>query len=228
MKNSVRPPEKIPRAFLARLLNYIRKFAGGDRFENLYNAISTAITILKIKNIRLLDYGCGTMSFSSRLKDDGLISNFIGMDIYSKPFGSKKNTKWDNYIQINNNEFLDKFGKFDIVILIDVLHHTSEDNQEKILQTLARISDFIVVKDHFEYGFFSRQLLRLADWYGNYAYGVNVPKKYFNKKRWDRLVQSANLVEVIIKTNVRVHDGLFGIIIRPKHHFISILKLKLQ
>ena len=221
---SPRPPEKTPRPFLASLLSSIRKLTGGNRFENLYDATKSIILSLNVKNIRLLDYGCGTMSFSSRLKDDGLISEFIGMDIYAKPLNIENEHKWENYIQIKSNGILKGLGKFDFALLIDVLHHAKEEDQEIILRELSLVSSLILVKDHFEYGLISRSLLRLADWYGNYAYGVSIPRKYFNKESWYKLVQSAGLIEAVIEKNIRVHDGIFGIIIRPKNHFISILK----
>jgi len=62
---------------------------------------------------------------------------------------------------------------------------------------------YIIVKDHFEYGFFSRHLLRFVDFYANYAYGVNIPKRYFDKSLWARVVKKSQLKE-ILRINIKV------------------------
>jgi hypothetical protein len=222
--NSIRPPDKTPKPLLAFSLDFFRGIIGGDRFENIYKCINSMITALNIEDINLLDYGCGTMSFSSQLKKDGLISSFIGVDVYVKPSSLKNSACYDNYIQITTDNFEDNLGKFQLCLLIDVLHHIPEEDHKKTLMALTKVSDYILIKDHFEFGFFSRCLLRLADWFGNYAYGVSVPKRYFNKKRWNNLIKSTGLTEEVMKINVKVHSGIFGIIIPPRHHFISVLK----
>jgi hypothetical protein len=222
--NSVRPRGQTPNLILASVLSYLRAFVGGDRFENLYNIIRSVTVSLEIKNLRLLDYGCGTMSFSHRLQAEGVASTFIGMDIYPKPVDLRCDPIYSHYEQISEDGIEDKFGKFDLAIAIDVLHHAAEEDYEKILRALAKTSRYVLIKDHFEYGPISRNLLRVADWYGNYAYGVNIPKRYFNRERWRTLVKSAGLTEIVVKTNVKVHGGLFGLIIRPRHHFISVLQ----
>jgi hypothetical protein len=223
--NSIRPVEQTPRVLLAGLLNSLRKFVGGDRFENLYKAIDSTIANLDKADLFVLDYGCGAMNFSLRLKQEGRISKFIGMDIFPKPTSSKNVLDiWENYQQIPKEGIRKSSEEFDLAIVIDVLHHAPEQDQAKILRSLVEVSRYVLVKDHFEYGFISRHILRLADWYGNYAYGVSIPKRYFDKKRWSTLIESAGLRELKIKTNVRVHEGLFGLIIPPRHHFISILQ----
>ena len=45
--------------------------------------------------------------------------------------------------------------KADIIIVIDVLHHMGIDSAFKVLKKLSKISDTLIVKDHFEYSFFS-------------------------------------------------------------------------
>jgi len=167
------------------------------------------------------------MDFSSRLKQDGMISDFIGMDIYERPANSD-DPVGGRYVKIEclSLERLSE-KRFDVAMLIDVLHHIKEEDQAATLRVLAKCSCFILVKDHFEYGLISRQLLRLADWFGNWAYGVSIPRRYFKQYRWDRLVASAGLTEVALIKNVRVHDGIFGVIVGPRHQFLSVLKMKL-
>jgi hypothetical protein len=74
-----------------------------------------------------------------------------------------------------------------------------------------------------EYGIVSRQLLRLADRYGNWAYGVNVPTRYFDLPTWRKLVDDAGMVQLKVVSPVRIHEGLFGVIIPRKDHFVCML-----
>ena len=114
--------------------------------------------------------------------------------------------------------------KFDLVIAVDVLHHIGIDQAPKILQKLSKVSNNVIIKDHFEHGFLSRHLLRFVDFYANYAYGVNIPKKYFDYLSWDLVVKKSSLKQVKLIKNFQQHDGLFNLILNKKHHFISILK----
>jgi Methyltransferase domain len=226
--NSVRPTDKTPRRLLASTLAFMRHVAGGDRFGHLYGAVANAIgDIPDLKNhpIHLLDYGCGVMHFSKQLQRNGIVHSFIGMDIYtpSEAQTASDSALWAHYRTLPKAGIQAMAETFDIALVNDVLHHANADARATILADLATKCRYVLVKDHFEYGFFSRHLLRLADWYGNYAYGVNVPDRYFDVKSWQTLVAQAGLKEISLTRNVRVHSGLFGIILPPRHHFLSLL-----
>ena len=84
----------------------------------------------------------------------------------------------------------------------------------------------MIIKDHFEFSVFSRQLLRLAYFFGNYAYGVKIPKRYFNQKTFNKLTTTVGYREIKLIKNVKIHDGFFDFILKSKYHFISILSNK--
>ena len=127
------------------------------------------------------------------------------------------------YIQFD--EFFNKNKKkFDIIIVVDVLHHIGIERSFKTLKKLSKISKNIIIKDHFEFGFFSRQLLRFVDFYANYAYDVNIPKEYFNYVSWNRTIKKSHLKEVELIKSFQQHDGVFNIILNKRHHFVSHLK----
>jgi hypothetical protein len=130
------------------------------------------------------------------------------------------------YQKINGQKLELADGSFDAALIIDVLHHAGIENSVEILKEVARCSRYIIVKDHVEYGFISRQILRLADWFGNAAYGVAIPQRYFDKQNWQYIVSTAGLAEVELTIGVKIYDGLFGIIMPPRYHFISILTRK--
>jgi len=213
------------RPLLAHLLGKCRMWFGGDRFTALSSALAKSIGSLRSRNNatpKLLDFGCGNMAISRHLVAIGVAASAFGVDTY--PTSAIDKEKVDCYRQIDSGmrlPFSDR--EFDVAICVDVLHHIGVDDSVEVLRELGRISQFVVVKDHFEYGKISRQLLRLADWYGNFAYSVNVPDRYYDRDLWSKTIQTAGLKELRLETPVRIHKGLFGLIIRPGNHFISIL-----
>lgn len=227
--NAVRDeiPDRGLRPVLARLLGKGRRWFGGDRFEGVSNALASALEVLSGRFVgkpNLLDFGCGNMAISGDLKRRAAVAEVWGADTYQPPAGDEK---YSRYTQIGDATALPfDDGRFDVAICVDVLHHIGVDEGAKVLRELGRVSRYVVVKDHFEYGFFSRQLLRLADWYGNYAYGVNVPDRYFDKRSWTGIVSAAGLEEIRLTCPVRVHNGLFGLILLPRNHFVSILTFR--
>ncbi len=224
--NAVRDeiPDSGLRPALARLLGKGRRWFGGDRFEGVSKALAGAIATLvpRLPSApTLLDFGCGNMAVSGDLKRRGSVAAVWGVDTYEAP---ANDDKYGHYTRISDASAL-PFGdrQFDLTICVDVLHHIGVEEGAKVLRELGRVSRYVVVKDHFEYGFFSRHLLRLADWYGNYAYGVNVPDRYFDPRSWAAIVSAAGLTQTMLTCPVRVHNGLFGLILPARNHFVSIL-----
>ena len=206
---------------LIYISDYIREIFGGDRLGRISKTIiemSKNISKENKKKIVILDFGCGSMGISKELQKYSFVKQIIGTDTYNFKYKTKKM----KYIQ-SDFFFKSKNNKFDLIIAVDVLHHIGIDDAYKILKKLSKISKHIIIKDHFEHGFFSRHLLRFVDFYANYAYGVNIPKKYFDYKTWNNAVKKSSLKEVKLIKNFQQHDGFFNLILNKKHHFISIL-----
>ena len=207
---------------LVFISNSIRKIFGGDRLKRLSEimiSFSKQIYLKDKKKITILDFGCGSMEISKKLVKLSYVKQIIGVDTYPSKFKTKKMKyiQYDNFFKKNKTTF-------DIVIAVDVLHHIGVDESYKVLKKLSKISKNIIVKDHFEHGFLSRQLLRFVDFYANYAYDVNIPKKYFNYKSWNKIIKKSFLKEIKIIKNFQQHDGLFNLLLNKKHHFVSHLK----
>ncbi len=202
-----------------------RLVGGGDRFSNLTKALEVEFLQLgsDIGHVpQLLDFGCGNMAIGEALDQASCAKLVACTDIYQAPSdGDQK--KWARYHQVKGDVLPFENGAFDASMVIDVLHHAGTERAVTILRELARPSTYIVVKDHFEYGPVSRQLLRLADWYGNWAYDVNVPERYFDTSSWPKTVSLAGLKEVRRTTGITIHTGIFGLILPAKLHFISVL-----
>ena len=207
---------------LILISNLIRKIFGGDRIKRLSNIMiqkSKKIHIKKKRKINILDFGCGSMEISKKLEKLSFVENIVGVDTFESKFKTKKM----QYVQYD--EFFSKNKKkFDMIIAIDVLHHIGINRSFETLKKLSKFSKNIIIKDHFEFGFFSRQLLRFVDFYANYAYDVNIPKEYFNYVSWKKTVKKSHLKEVELIKSFQQHDGVFNIILNKRHHFVSHLK----
>lgn len=200
----------------------VRKIFRGDRIKRISKTvmdISRKISNKNKKKLSVLDFGCGSMEVSKKLKDKKYIKNIIGTDIFDYDY-ENQNIKYISKKKL----FSSKIKKFDLIISIDVLHHIGIEKSHKVLQNLSNYSKYILIKDHFEFGFFSRHLLRFVDFYANYAYGVKIPKKYFTKNSWKNMLKKTNLKEIYRIENFQQHDGLFNFILNKRHHFISVLK----
>lgn len=227
LKDAVRPSgENISKRQLALILSGVRQILGGGRSENLYSHIREAIENLQFKvPPRLLDYGCGSMELGIRLLREGVIGSYLGADTFAmNSQSSERLIEGCSYQQLTEFDEIPSLGNFDLVMLIDVLHHIPIGKHVQLLGALGTTSPYFLVKDHFEEGAISRNLLRLADWFGNYAYGVSIPDLYFSTTSWQRLIDSVGFDEHIRKTPVKIHDGLFGWILPSKYHFLSTLQ----
>ena len=201
--------------------NFIRKIFGGDRVKRISETIidiSKKISLKNNKKISIIDFGCGSMEVSKKLQKHSFVNKIIGIDTFDFEYKTKKM----KYSQ-SDKFFKSVKKKFDLVIIVDVLHHMGINDAHKILKKLSKISSYIIVKDHLEHGFFSRHLLRFIDFYGNYAYDVNIPDKYFDFKSRKKTVRKSSLKEIRFIKNFQQHDGLFNFILHKKHHFISLL-----
>jgi len=208
--------------FFISLSDFIRKIFKGDRTKRLSKKVELLIkkeAEKKKTSVSVIDFGCGSMEISKKIQHNKFIKKIIGLDIFKSNYRYKK-LQYHNYKNLND---LNNF-KSDIVILVDVLHHIGVDKSHLVLKKLSKNSKTLIVKDHFEHGYFSRQLLRFIDFYANYAYGVIIPKKYFDYKSWKKTVKKSSLTENYFEKKFQQHDGLFNLILNKRHHFISVLK----
>lgn len=217
------PLAKDKKSFFDKLLIKLhRNTSHSNRIEILSTLFIKEIHDLAVDKeatIRLLDIGCGDMTITNMLAEKGTNISCTGVDIYP-------NTKnWENYAAFDGKTlpFTDK--SYHVVLFSDVLHHDAE-NLNRLLQEAKRVADFIIIKDHFEYGFFSRSLLQLADIVGNYGYGVSIPKRYFSKERFQAILDTEELQEIksICPIYLYNHLPLVKYIFKGKYQFVSVIK----
>lgn len=130
--------------------------------------------------LHILDVGCGSGQIAANLQARLPGSRIEGVDVLVRP---------NTYIPVtafDGRELPFGDGSFDYVLLVDVLHHTL--NPEQLLAECLRVSRRGVwLKDHLCNSRWDDFRLRLLDWVGNWAHGVNLPFNYYSTAQWESL-----------------------------------------
>lgn len=172
-----------------------------------------------------LDVGCGDMVLAERIQSTLPNTDWKCIDIHPLPKELEEDEKWKKYTPFDGRHipFADK--SFDVLLFCDVLHHTGED-LAILLSEAARVSKSVIIKDHFEYGLYSRSMLQLMDIVGNWGYGVSIPSSYFTRKGFEQAIGQAGLKIDEMNIGIRLYDHLpfLGTILRPDWQFLTLLK----
>jgi hypothetical protein len=168
----------------------------------------------------VLDPGCGDMKLLAGLGHRRELARCVGADIWPQrvcpPSGCE-------YVQIRpGGPFPWLEQEFDVVLLIDTLHHT--DAPGLLLGQALAVGRKVVVKDHFEYGLWSRTLLRLMDVLGNFGYGVSIPKRYFTQQGFKELVARiapGHRCRLQVGLDLYGHIPAARLLLPPALHFIA-------
>ena len=186
-------------------------------FEIILNNIDTKAPL------KCVDIGCGDMTLAETLNQYLTNSDWKCLDIYELPENLRNDKKWNKYVKFNGRDIPFENDTFDIAIFSDVLHHI-QDEMIYILKEAARVSKYIIIKDHFKYGFLSNLTLKAMDYIGNRGYGVKRPAKYFTRESYMDLISNLNLKEKYLKENIHLYDKnfLFKLLSNPKWQFISL------
>ena len=205
-----------------------------DRYEAVLSKSIFDVILNNLQNknniIKILDFGSGfeptvTQLVKKKLLTKSITSIIHGYDLYD-----------DNQLKLNKNT-ADRYFKssdlikaeeyYDFAIISDVLHHMDVENKDLIYQTLKIIKSktkFIIIKDHFQYGFFSNQILRFMDFFGNFYNNIKTPKRYYQEDEFNLLLENLDLKIHEKILNNRYHSRIFLFLSNPKYHFIYLLR----
>ncbi|HAH43850.1 class I SAM-dependent methyltransferase [Gimesia sp.] len=184
------------------------------RVESLLNHILPLLP----KEGLVLDVGCGDGLLGSLLQSKAQGVEVKGLDVLIRENIKIPVISFDG----KTIPFQDK--SVDTVLLIDVLHHTSDP--AVILREARRVArQAIIIKDHTRDGFLARSTLRFMDWVGNASYGVALPYNYLSSQEWDSLFAELDLKPSDWNGKLQIYpkpaDYLFG----RSLHFVARIKL---
>ncbi len=183
----------------------------------------------KNKNIKILDYGSGfnpdlIFFLSRKLEQEGFVIDITCADFYKQQEIVELNKKFSNVTFINIHD-LPKDMSYDFSILSDVLHHVGVNlkETEDLLMSLIKVSKYVILKDHFEYSILSRQILRFMDFIGNYKDGVNIPKVYFSKEKYEKILEKLKIQKIDYIQGIKLYGTFFIPFNFSKYQFINLL-----
>ena len=221
--------------FIKYFLKILRNIFVGDYRSKLLSKIIVKIIIkYSIKNdvIRIMDYGSGFQPkliyfVYKNLKETYNKKVIIYcFDVYSSQDLEKLNHNKD--IIFNKIENIDlNNANYDFCLLSDVLHHIGVEKVlelKNLINNLQNKAKFVLIKDHYQYGYFSNYTLRVMDFLGNYFNNVKTPRMYFTKESFKYLLQLADstIVEEIL--NIKLYQSYFLFMSNPKFNFIYLIK----
>jgi ubiquinone/menaquinone biosynthesis C-methylase UbiE len=215
--------------FKQLLIEFHQKSSHTNRIAKLAGLIEHHISLYckKAASINCIDVGCGDMVIAEKIAASNPNTRWTCIDIHTLPEHLKSDDRWKKYKQFDGRHIPYKEKSFDVVVLCDVLHHAHE-NISRLLQESARVGQIVIIKDHFEYSIYSRYMLKLMDFVGNWGYGIRLPDRYFSEKQFENLCNTSNLRIIHLQKNIDLysHLPLLNKLLRPQWQFIAILQAK--
>jgi len=113
---------------------------------------------------------------------------------------------------------------FDVVMLIDVLHHTADPMI--LLSEAVRVArQVILIKDHLLKGVLAYPTLRLMDWVGNARHKVALPYNYWTPAEWQGAFDKLELALSSWQSNLNLYGFPADLIFGRSLHFIAALRV---
>ncbi len=223
---------KIFKIFLQKLRNLV---LGDFRSQKLSNLIVEKILKYnKKKKIRILDYGSGYQPkvvffvYRDLVKKYKKKIEFDCFDFYSKNDLRKLNKNKNKNIKFRHiNSLKGNKKKYDFCLINDVIHHIGIEKEnliQEILNDLLKISKIVFIKDHFQQGFVSNNIIRFMDFLGNYFNDVNTPSKYYDKKTFKKLLSRMKITVIEKTLSIKLYPSFLLFMSNPDFNFIYLIK----
>ncbi len=159
----------------------------------------------------VLDVGTGDGQLAHTIKEAARC-NMVGLDVCLQPHSSIEVRHYDGH------SFPFEDDSFDCVMMVDMLHHTTDI--DRIFFEACRVSRrFLIVKDHYWKTPLEALTLRVADYMGNTPHNVPLPYNYLRLEEWENLFHRHNL-DQISRATFKYHR------LEPAHHIMVKLQTK--
>ncbi len=210
------------------LISAHRQLSHNHRIEILARQIAAMIGERHpTGKVLCLDVGCGDMALAERIAELAPATRWRCVDIYPLPVHLVDDPRWEKYQWFDGVNIPCPDDSFDLVLFCDVLHHVQHD-ADALVAEAGRVARTVLVKDHLEYSWFSRLALWGMDFLGNWGYGVPLPRRYFTRERFVKLVEAVGLGLDSLTVGLRLYDHLPVLrrLLRPKWQFLAVLSRK--
>ena len=225
---------KLFKIYLQKLRNCV---LGDFRSKKLSHLIvKKIIKYNKKKTIKILDYGTGYQPKVVYFVYEQLVKKHKKKiivdcyDFYSKKDLKKLNRFKNRSINFYNIGSIQKNKKrYDFCMINDVIHHIGIEKEEviiKILNSLINISKIVFIKDHFQQGFLSNNIIRFMDFLGNYFNNVNTPDKYYTKRSFKKLLKKMKIITIEKILSIKLYPSFLFFMSNPDFNFCYLIKKK--
>jgi SAM-dependent methyltransferase len=188
------------------------RFVGGCRTRKLTEHLAPLMPI----DANVLDVGCGDGEIARAIWNLRPDLDFRGIDVLVRD---------DTAIPVDSfdgERIPHADNTFDVVTLIDVLHHT--EDPLPVLEEARRVSGgSVVIKDHLLSGVLAKNTLRLMDAVGNKRHGVALPYNYLTRSEWDVAFDQAGMEIEIWLDRLSIYPWPATLMLDRGLHFITSL-----
>jgi SAM-dependent methyltransferase len=174
---------------------------------------------------RCLDVRCGDMTLAEAIQSRAPRSDWRCLDMEGSQREHGREEGSGRYRAFDGRTIPYGELEFDIALLCDVLHHTPE-HAARLLAEAGRVAQRVLIKDHFEYGSYSRTMLRLMDFVGNWRYGTSIPDRYFTREAFAQLATEQGFAITALDCGLSLYDHLpvARTMLRSDWDFIAVLR----
>lgn len=202
-------------------MNLLERIHGGSIQVRRTQVLSQHLSDLIPPHVRVLDIGCGDGLLAYQISKKRVDVHIMGLDVLIRSQHYIPVTQFNGYTIPHND------ASFDVVMFVDVLHHT--ENPMILLHEAVRVaSRMILIKDHIVDAAFAAPTLRLMDRIGNARYRISLPYNYWSRRRWFEAFQQLGLDVAVWKKDLRLYPVLLDLVFGRSLHFIARLDLRLK
>ncbi len=186
-------------------------------FGRRVRVLAAHLAELLPRNATVLDVGCGDGSLARLIGTLRPDVSIRGIDLLVRPQTAIPVEAFDGA------HFPAADGSYDVVMFVDVLHHTH--NAAQLLGEARRVArQFILIKDHTRDGWLAGATLRFMDAVGNARFGVALPYNFWSLAQWRAAFDELGLETETWRTRLGLYpawaDWLFG----RSLHFVGRLR----
>jgi SAM-dependent methyltransferase len=115
-------------------------------------------------------------------------------------------------------------GAFDVVLLVDVLHHA--DDPFALLREAVRVTrDRVIVKDVMAEGALAARTLSLMERLANTEHGISIPKRFWTRSEWRQAFAVTSLAAIERRESLGLYPFPANLVFERRFHFIAALRV---